>query len=29
VLHQNLAWFRHWLLGEELELEPTPGQDTD
>jgi dipeptidyl aminopeptidase/acylaminoacyl peptidase len=23
VAHQNLAWFRHWLLGEELVLEPT------
>ena len=22
IAHQNLSWFRHWLLGEELELEP-------
>ena len=22
IAHQNLAWFRHWLLGEELVLEP-------
>ncbi|MGZ5405405.1 MAG: alpha/beta hydrolase family protein, partial [Nocardioides sp.] len=22
ITQQNLAWFRHWLLGEELELEP-------
>lgn len=21
VMHQNLGWFRHWLLGEDLELE--------
>lgn len=25
VLHQNLAWFSHWLLGEELDFEGNPG----